>query len=285
LIGSALCAALAQDRIAPTRLVRGEPRAGEVHWDPTAPSDLGELKGFDAVVHLAGENIAEGRWTPTRKAQLRSSRVEATRHLAVSLARLAPPPRALICASAIGWYRTDLSATLDESAPAAGTFLGELVRDWEAAAAPAAEAGIRVVHVRFGVVLSPHGGALAKMLPIFRLGLGGPMGTGQQWVSWISIEDAVGAIRFAMDRDDLSGPINGTAPHPVPQREFALTLGRVLRRPAFMRTPGWAVRLLWGEMAEALLLSGARVMPRRLMAAGYVFAHPSLEPALRALLA
>ncbi len=284
LIGSALCRALVREGIEPVRMVRGRAGAGEVQWNPDGPCDLQELAGFDAVVHLAGENIAAGRWTAARKARLRSSRVDTTRHLAESLARVKPPPQALVCASAIGWYDTDPQATYDESAPSAETFLGRLVRDWEAAASPAAEVGIRVVHVRFGAVLSPAGGALARMLPLFRLGLGGPIGSGRQWMSWLSIEDAVGAIRFAIGRSDLRGPVNGTAPQPVTQREFASTLGRVLRRPAVLPTPGWVLRLVLGEMADAVLLRGSKVLPRRLIESGFPFRHPSLELALRALL-
>lgn len=284
LIGTALCSALQHDRIEPIRLVRGRAEAGEVRWDPTAPCDLQALAGCDAVIHLAGENIGAGRWTAARKARLRTSRVEATQHLAISLTRLSPPPRAMICASAIGWYPSEPSGVFEESAPAAATFLGELVRDWEAAARPAAESGIRVVHIRFGVVLSPRGGALARMLPLFRLGLGGPIGSGRQWMSWLSINDAVRVIRFAIDRPDLHGPVNGTTPYPVTQREFAATLGRVLCRPAVWTTPAWLLRVLLGEMADALLLSGSRILPRRLLEAGFVFDDPSLELALRAML-
>ncbi|MCX7818790.1 MAG: TIGR01777 family oxidoreductase [Kiritimatiellae bacterium] len=284
LIGSALWAALEAEGVRPVRMVRSGAGPGEVQWNPTATGDLSGLAGCEAVVHLAGANIAAGRWTTARKALLRSSRVDATRHLACSLARLSPPPRTLVCASAIGWYPVDDGGPYEESAPAAPTFLGELVRDWEAAAEPAAAAGMRVVQLRFGVVLSPKGGALARMLPLFRLGLGGPIGSGRQWMSWVSLDDAVRAIRFVIAKEGLRGPVNVTAPHPVMQREFAAALGRALRRPAVLPTPAWALRLVLGEMADALLLRGSRVLPRRLLEAGFQFAHPALRHALAALL-
>jgi len=284
LIGSALVTRLGTEREDVLRLVRRSPGPGELRWDPDHPGDLSALAGVEAVVHLAGENIAAGRWTARRRQLLRTSRVDVTRRLASALARLSPPPRTLALASAIGWYEPGRPETLDETAPPAETFLGRLVRDWEAAAAPARDAGIRTVALRFGVVLSPRGGALARMLPLFRLGLGGPLGDGRQPVSWVSIADAVDAIVATLRHPELDGAVNVVAPGVVTQRDFAAILGRVLRRPAVLRAPTWALRLAFGEMADALLLTGARVAPARLLRAGFQFRHPDLEPALRDLL-
>lgn len=283
LIGSAVSRMLRSAGHEVLPLVRRAPRPCEVRWDSAGDMDLSPLEGFDAVVHLAGENIAAGRWTQRRKASLMASRVEATRRLVVALLRLGCPPRAVVSASAIGWYETGRPETLDESAPPARTFLGRLVSEWEAQLEPARRAGVRTVALRFGVVLSPTGGALARMLPLFRLGLGGPLGHGRQPVSWVSLEDAARAAAFAV-QSSIEGPVNVVAPHPLEQREFAAALGRALRRPAFLPTPAWVLRLAFGEMAESLLLSGARVAPARLLAAGFQFVHPDIESALRDLL-
>ncbi|MBN2170632.1 MAG: TIGR01777 family oxidoreductase [Candidatus Krumholzibacteriota bacterium] len=258
--------------------------AGPV-WDVAAGALAGPgLDGLDAVVHLAGESIAAGRWTAARRARLRASRVEATRGLVAALSRLDPPPRVLACASAAGIYGDRGEEVLDEdSAPGAG-FLADLARDWEEAAAGAKAAGARVVHLRFGLVLDAAGGALARMLPVFRMGLGGPLGGGRQWWSWIAREDAAAAIERALDDEGLAGPVNVVAPRPVRCADFARALGAVLGRPARLGAPAFAMRLLFGRMADETLLASARVLPRRLEAAGFAFAHPELGAALRATL-
>ncbi len=281
LIGSAVSADLAAAGHEIVRLVRGTPRGGEVPWDPAAPCDLSVLDGVDAVIHLAGENVGAGRWTPARKTAIRTSRVDGTRNLVASLLQMKHPPRVLLAASAIGWYGDCGDAPVDETAPAGDSFFGRLVADWEAELAPARTAGMRAVAMRFGVVLARDGGALAKMLPPFRLGLGGPLGTGRQVMSWITLEDVVAGVRLLLAADGITGPVNFTAPGAVTNREFAAALGRVLRRPALLPAPAFALRLLLGrEMADELLLSGARVVPARLLAAGFRFAYPDLEPAL-----
>jgi len=287
LVGTARVPSIASAGHRAIRLVRREPKPGEaaVRWDPSEGSlDPAPLEEIDGVVHLAGENIAAGRWTAARKERIRSSRVGSTHFLSESLARLDHPPRTLICASAIGYYGDRGEETLREESPPGSGFLSELCQSWEAAAEPAARKGIRVVHLRFGVILSVKGGALAKMLPPFRLGTGGILGNGRQFMSWIGLEDAVGAIQHALITEALRGPVNAVSPHPVTNREFTKTLGRVLARPTILPMPGAVARLLFGEMADALLLSSGRVQPARLLAAGYRFRHPDLETALRSLL-
>lgn len=287
LIGRALTAFLEAGGHRVTRVVRRSPAAGEIRWDPAARGlDPAPFEGVDAVVHLAGENLAAGPWTARRKRRIRESRVHGTGLLARTLAALGRRPRVLVCASAVGIYGSRGDEVLDdESAPAApGDFLADVVREWEAAAAPARAAGIRVAQPRFGAVLSPAGGALAKMLPPFRLGLGGPVGGGRQWLSWISIDDAIGAIHHALFTEDLAGPFNAVAPAPVTNAELARTLGRVLGRPAALPVPAAVLTALFGEMARATLLASVRAVPRRLERSGYRFRHPALEPALRHLL-
>lgn len=287
LVGGALAPRLAAGGHRVVRLVRSTTTAllpGEraVSWDPDAGAiDSTGLVGVDAVVHLAGESIASGRWTEARKRRIRASRVGSTRLLAEALARLARPPRVLVAASATGYYgdRGDL-VLREDSAPGSG-FLAGVCREWEAAAEPAARRGIRVVHLRIGLVLSRDGGALAALLTPFRLGAGGPVGSGAQWWSWITLDDLLGAILHALATEPLAGPVNAVAPNPVTNREFAKTLGRVLRRPALLPLPAFAARLVLGEMAGALLLASARVVPARLQATGYAFREPALEGALR----
>jgi uncharacterized protein (TIGR01777 family) len=284
LVGSALVAFLTTGGHRVVRLVRGTPSAGEaaVRWDPAAGTiDTAALEGLDAAVHLAGESIAGGRWSEARKARIRESRTRGTRLLAGALARLARPPRVLVSASAVGYYGDRGAETLDEtSAPGRG-FLAEVCRAWEAATAPAAERGVRVVHLRTGVVLSAAGGALARMLPPFRLGAGGPLGSGEQYVSWIALDDLLGVVLHALRTDALAGAVNAVAPQPVTNAVFSATLGRVLRRPAAIPLPAVAARLAFGEMADELLLAGARVEPARLRATGYRFRQADLEDALR----
>lgn len=286
LIGSALVEQMAHGGREVVRLVRREPRRGgdETRWDPAAGSiDAAGLEGCDAVVHLAGESVA-GRWTAAKKARIRESRVEGTRLLAETLAGLERPPSVLACASAAGFYgdRGDEALT-EDSAPGEG-FLAGVCRDWEAAAEPAAEAGIRVAHLRFGIVLSRRGGALARMLPPFCFGLGGVLGSGRQWWSWVALDDVLAAIEHVLASETLRGPVNITAPHPATNRAFTRTLGRVLRRPTFFWVPPCVARLAFGQMADEMLLASARVLPRRLLDTGFAFRHPSPEPALRAVL-
>jgi uncharacterized protein (TIGR01777 family) len=289
LIGSALARFLSNDGHRVILLVRGAAGGGEdpsrVHWDPgTGVEDAAQLEGLDAVVHLAGENIASGRWSAARKAEIRRSRVDGTRRLAESLARLSNPPKVLVCASAIGFYGDRGDERLDEKSAAGSGFLPDLCREWEAASEPAAAAGLRVVHLRFGVVLTPAGGALKQMLPPFQFGVGGKVGNGSQFMSWISLDDAVGSILHTLRTDSLAGAVNSVAPAPVTNAEFTRVLARVLGRPAIFPVPGFAARLVFGELADALLLGSARVIPARLDESGYRFQHPELEGALRSLL-
>jgi uncharacterized protein len=286
LIGSALVPALAARGHRILRLVRlrDSRLPDEVAWDPASGRiDAPALEGVEAAVHLAGANIGARRWTAARKALIRESRLGGTRLLAETLSRLHRKPQVLVCASATGYYGSRGEEILvEESAPGTG-FLAELCRDWEGAAAPARDAGIRVAHLRSGIVLSPSGGALAALLPIFRIGLGGTLGSGRQFMSWITLDDEVGAIIHVLNQDAVRGPVNLASPHPVTNREFTATLGRVLRRPALLPVPGPALWIALGEVAGELLGS-QRVHPARLLAAGYPFRHPELEAGLRALL-
>lgn len=287
LIGSAVVDALRREGAHVRRLVRFAPTASDqVHWDPASGVlDLEGLRGVEAVVHLAGEGIQERRWTPEQKRRIRDSRVDATALLASGLAGLDPRPRVLLSGSAIGFYGDGGDEELDENHAAGDGFLADVALQWEAACAPAAEAGIRVVQLRTGVVLTPNGGALAKQLPLFRLGLGGRIGNGRQWFSWISLPDEVGSILHLLDAD-VSGPVNLTAPEPVTNAAFARTLGRALHRPAILPIPSFGPKLVFGtELVESLLLSSARVLPRRLTDSGYAFRHPTLDQALAELLA
>jgi uncharacterized protein (TIGR01777 family) len=287
LLGSALVPALTSAGHRVTRLVRRHPRADEIRWDPAAGMiDAGPLEGIQAVVHLAGENIG-ARWTAARKRRIRESRVGGTQLLSRTLAGLRQPSRVLISASAVGIYgsRGDELLTESSALPSPpGDFLAQLGREWEEATQPAASAGVRVVPLRFGIVLAPSGGVLARMLPPFRLGLGGPFGDGRQWMSWVSIEDVVGAILHALSTEELAGPVNATAPQPVTNRVFATTLGRVLHRPAILPLPSIAIKIALGEMGSVALLGSQRVVPPRLLRSGYRFRHPELEGALRAVL-
>ena len=291
LIGHSLVPFLTTGGHSVTRLVRratpqhGGPNAAQeqtVRWDPVLGTiDHERLDGHDAVVHLAGENIAAGRWTQRQKKAIRESRLQGTRLVCDALVNLRLPPKVLLCASAVGFYGDRGDEILDEkSLPGVG-FLAELCRDWEAATETVRPRGIRVVNLRFGIVLSPAGGALQKMLLPFKLGLGGPIGSGRQFWSWIEIDDAVGAIYHAVNCDHLSGPVNAVAPNPSTNRDFTHTLGHVLRRPTVFPMPAFAARLALGEMANDLLLASARVVPRRLEETGYAFRYPQLEPALR----
>ena len=286
LIGSALAPALSGDGHRVRRLRRAaSTAAGATSWNPADGAfAAGALDGIDAVVHLAGENIAGGRWTAARKARIRDSRVDGTRRLSEALAALDVPPRVLVAASAIGYYGDRGDALLDESAAPGTGFLPAVSRSWETAAAPARDAGIRVVQLRIGIVLSPAGGALAQMLLPFRLGVGGVLGSGDQYMSWIALDDVVGVVRHALADESLSGPVNTVAPQAVTNREFTRTLGKVLRRPTILPAPAFALRVALGEMADALLLASTRVDPAALRATTFEFRHPQLDGALRQLL-
>src|SRR5882724_3504743 len=284
LIGRGLAAFLATGGHTVLRLVRRRPGEGEIGWDPSAGRiDASALEGCDAIVHLAGENVAAGRWTEARRRRIRESRLRGTSLIADTVAKLGRKPRVLVSATAIGIYGSRADEVLTESsAPAPpGSFLADICREWEAATEPAQRAGVRIALPRFGLVLSPAGGALCKMLPVFRAGAGGPVGTGRQWMSWISLEDVIGAIHHALFTDALEGPFNVVGPAPVRNAELTATLGRVLGRPAVLPAPASALRLVFGQMADETILASLRVLPDRLVASGYRFLHPSLESALR----
>ncbi len=286
-IGAGLAARLEADGDTVVRIGRGPAAPGGLSWDPAAGRlDPAGLEGLDGVVHLAGAGLASGRWSAARQRELRASRIEATRLLSGTLAALDRPPAVLLSASAIGYYGDRGDEELTETSPPGTGFLAELCRAWEAETAAASDAGIRVVHLRTGIVLSKAGGALAKQLPLFRLGLGGRLGSGRQQMSWISFGDEVGAIMFALRADRLRGAANLTGPAPVTNAAFTAALGREVRRPARLAVPAVALRLVLGAgLADEALLSGQRVLPAALLAAGYQFAHPDIETALRAAVA
>jgi uncharacterized protein len=289
LIGSALVRRLEADGHQVLRLTRS-PAAGpdQSQWDPMAGRiDADALAKADAVVHLAGRGIGDGlRWTRKVKDEIRESRVRGTRLLAETMADAAPSggPRVLVCASGVHRYGDGGDRVLTESSPDGEGFLADVVRRWEAAADPARAAGLRVVHIRNGIVQAARAPVLARQLPLFRLGLGGRLGSGRQWWSWVALDDTVGLFRHALLSDDLEGPVNGTAPNPVTNAEHAATLARVLGRPGFLAAPAVALRLLLGELADELLLASLRVQPAAAQASGYAFRFPELEPALRHLL-
>jgi uncharacterized protein (TIGR01777 family) len=282
LIGTALRPALqkAGHRMVP--MVRSQGTAGAVHWDPDRGAiDVGGLEGIGAVVHLAGEGIASRRWSDAQKAKIKESRVRGTSLLAEALAKLATPPKVMLSGSAVGIYGDRGDEVLTETSRAGDGFLADVCVAWEASAAPAREAGIRVSHLRTGIVLSADGGALPKMLMPFKFGLGGKLGSGTQWMSWISIDDEVGAIVHLLGDDAPAGPVNLTAPNPATNAQFTKALGHALGRPTVVAVPKIGLKLiLGGEMAEQMLLGGQRVLPTRLLDSGYTFAHPDLDEAL-----
>ena len=284
MIGRALAPALTADGHTITRLVRRRAARTplEFSWDPTAGiMDPAAIRSCDAVIHLAGASIAAGRWTAARKAEIMESRRVSTRLIAAAIARADPAPRVFLCASAVGYYGDRGDETLTEdSGPGAG-FLADVVRVWEGEAQVAVQAGARVVHLRQGLVLSGHGGALPRMALPFRLGLGGPIGDGRHWLSWIGLGDLIRMIRHVLARDDARGPMNAVSPRPVTHADFSRALARVLGRAAFLRVPGWLLRAILGEMGRELLLFSQRVVPTRLVASGFTFAHPDVEDALR----
>ncbi|HXJ93165.1 MAG TPA: TIGR01777 family oxidoreductase [Terriglobia bacterium] len=286
LIGSALVPILSAEGHQVTRLVRPNTRPGpeQLVWDPAAGRlEAAGIEGFDAVAHLSGENVASRRWTAEQKKRLFESRVKSTQLLAGTLARLSHPPRTLVCASGVGYYGDRGDELLTEDSASGSNFPSRMCREWEEAAELATR-NIRVVNLRIGAVLSAAGGALALMLPPFKAGLGGTLGSGRQYMSWIAIDDVTGVIQHVLSNESVSGPVNTVAPQPVTNREFTKTLGRVLGRPTFLTVPSFVLRLAVGEMAEALLLASQRVIPARLQSSGYTFRYPELEGALRHLL-
>jgi uncharacterized protein len=284
LIGSALIRELEDEGHSITRLIRSPEGENDVRWDPDAGTIDGSLEGQDAVVHLAGESIAEGRWTASRKERIMQSRKKGTRLLAEAIASLSVPPEVMVSASAVGYYGDRGNELLREDSGPGSDFLAEVCEAWEAAANPAREAGVRVVHPRFGLVLSPQGGALGTTLPIFKLGVGGRIGSGRQWWSWVTLDDVVGAIHHALENDSVEGPVNVGSPNPLTNTQYTKVLGKVLNRPTFFAVPAPAIRIAIGEMADALLLASQRMEPARLKETGYHFRYPELEGALRHLL-
>lgn len=282
-LGSALVPALRSDGHEVLRLVRRAGRApDEVRWDPAAGQlDGSALRGVEAAISLAGAGVGDKRWRPAYKQVIRSSRVDTTSTLSRALAALDPPPRVLLSGSAIGYYGDTGARAIDESGPAGATFLAGVVRDWEAAARPAQDAGIRVVFLRTGLVMDSSGGAFARLFPLLRLGLGGPLGSGRQYWSWITLADTIRAMLFLLADDTLEGPVNLTAPEPVPNRELVRALGRAMHRPTLVPAPRPALRLVVGEFAGEILLS-QRVLPRRLLDAGFAFESPDIATAARA---
>lgn len=286
MIGSALVASLTADGHQVLRLTRSpNPGPGAARWDPAGGTiDSEALSKADAVVHLAGRNIAAPYWTAKVKREILESRSLGTRLLAGTMAGLPDGPRALVCASGINFYGDRGDEVLTETSPTGAGFLAEVCRQWEAGADPARAAGIRTVHVRTGFVQTTRGGSLARQLPLFRLGLGGRLGSGRQWWSWVTLDDVIGVYRHALTATAASGPLNATAPNPVTNAQYTATLARVVGRPAALPVPRFGLRLLLGELAEELLFTSARVLPAATEASGYSFRHPTLEAALRHIL-
>jgi uncharacterized protein (TIGR01777 family) len=282
LVGTALIKSLEPDGHEIYRLVRHYADSpSEIEWSPDRYSiALSLIEGFDAVVHLAGESIAEGRWTDEKKKRIRESRTKGTKLLADALANLTNPPRVLVSASAVGYYGDRGDELLTEESAPGNDFLSEVCIEWEQATSHATTMGIRVVNTRFGIILAKEGGALKKMLPPFRMGIGGRIGSGKQWMSWIALDDVIAALKFALTNESLVGPVNFVAPNPVRNAEFTKTLGGVLSRPTIFPIPAFGVRFAFGEMADALLLSSQRVEPKRLTAAAFQFQYADLAAAL-----
>jgi len=284
LIGSALIPALESKGHQIVRLVRSAPqnKETEIFWDPEKGTlNADELEGIDAAVHLAGENLADGRWTEEKKRRIRESRVKGTRLLSEALAKLKRKPQVLVSASAVGFYGNRGDEILTEQSASGADFVAEVCREWELATQPAALVGVRVVNLRFGVIFASEGGALKKMLFPFKMGVGGKLGSGQQYMSWITIDDAVGVIEFALENEKLRGPVNAVAPDVLTNKEFTKDLGSALSRPTIFPIPAFMVRLAFGEMADETLLTSQRVEPLRLKEEGYVFKYPELKSALK----
>lgn len=284
-VGSALCSHLAAKGHTVRRIVRISPAPPhDIFYDPeTGCTDTDALEGIDVVIHLAGRNIAT-RWTPENKFQIYQSRTRTTDILARAITNLKKPPKLFICASAIGFYGDCQDKILTESAFPGNGFLANLCSQWEANCSPIADAGIRVVSLRFGMILDRSGGALAKMLPAFRLGLGAKLGTGRQYQSWVTLEDVVRAVEFIIENHSISGIVNVTSPNPVTNSEFTVALGSALHRPAFFRAPAWLLKLLFRQFATEVLLASTRVIPQKLTSANFHFKHPDLDLALKQIL-
>src|SRR5947208_4033451 len=282
LVGSALIPALEFEGAEINRLARSSPKANEVEWHPNhGQIDAARLEGFDSIINLAGESIAEGRWTDEKKRKIRDSRVNGTHLLSEAIARLVTKPRGFLCASATGFYGDRDDEILDEMSESGGGFLATVCREWEQATEPAAKAGVRVVNLRFGPILAREGGMLGKMLTPFKMGMGGKVGSGKQYISWVAIDDVVGAIKLALADESMHGPLNVVSPNPVTNEEFTKMLGGVLSRPTVMAIPAFAARLAFGEMADEMFLVSQRVIPQKLNDAGYQFKYPELEVAFQ----
>jgi uncharacterized protein len=282
LIGSSLVSFLSKKKITVSKILRGDSLENEFSWKPeNGDWDSAFADGIDGIVHLAGENIASGKWTKEKKERIRGSRIEGTKRLCDHILRLPVPPSVFVCASAVGFYGDRGMEFLNESSSRGSGFLPDVCIGWEEAAQTVSSAGIRVVSVRFGIVLSKEGGALAKMLTPFKMGMGGKIGNGKQYMSWVAMDDVTGAIYHALTTGSLKGPVNVTAPNPVTNKEFTKTLGRMLRRPTVLPMPAFAAKLAFGEMANDLLLASTRVAPKKLSDSGYKFQYTELESALR----
>jgi uncharacterized protein len=282
LLGSALIPVLERDGANVTRLVRAAPKAGEIEWHPNQDEMSPEsLAGLDVIINLAGENIAGGRWTDEQKRKIRESRVNGTHLLSEAIAKMTNKPRVFVCASATGIYGDRDDEVLDEQSESGGGFLAGVCREWEMATEPASKAGVRVANLRFGPILAREGGMLSKLLTPFKMGMGGKVGSGKQYISWVALEDSVRAVKLAIDDDSVRGPVNVVSPNPVTNEEFTKALGHVLNRPTGLAIPAFAARLAFGEMADEMLLTSQRVLPKRLTTAGFEFKFANLERALR----
>lgn len=283
LVGKSLIPALEAEGHEITRLVRQIPRAGEIEWHPNQDEvSAASIEGFDIIINLAGENIAGGRWTDEQKRKIRDSRVNGTHLLSEAMAKMERKPRAFVCASATGIYGDRDDEILDEQSESGGGFLAGVCREWEMACDPAVKAGVRVVHLRFGPILARDGGMLSKLLTPFKMGMGGKVGSGKQFISWVSLEDSINATVLAINDESLRGPLNVVSPNPVTNEEFTKTLGHVLNRPTALAMPAFAARLAFGELADEMLLVSQRVMPKKLSANGFQFKYPELDAAFRA---
>jgi uncharacterized protein (TIGR01777 family) len=282
LVGSALVPALQATGNEVTRLVRTPPRAGEIEWHPNQDQIKPEtIDGFDAVINLAGESIAEGRWTDEKKRRIHDSRVNGTHLLAEAMAKLSHPPDVFLCASATGFYGDRGDEVLDEQSESGGGFLAGVCREWERATDPAARVNVRVVNLRFGPIIAREGGMMAKMLTPFKMGVGGKVGSGKQYISWVALDDVVAATQFALENDSIKGPLNVVSPNPVTNEEFTTTLGHALSRPTVMAMPAFAAKLAFGEMADEMLLVSQRVIPKRLAETGFEFQYSNLRDAFQ----
>jgi len=284
-IGSSLVSFLSEKKVTVIKILRKNPKDNDISWRPEDGDwNSAFAGGIDGIVHLAGENVASGRWTRVKKEKIRNSRIEGTRKLCEHILKLPTPPSVFVCASAIGYYGNRGMEFLNEISSRGSGFLPDVCLGWRGATETESKAGIRVVNVRFGIVLSKDGGALAKMLTPFKMGMGGKIGSGTQYMSWVAMDDVTGAIYHTLVTDSLKGPVNVTAPNPVTNKEFTNILGKVINRPAVMPMPAFAAKLAFGEMAKDLLLASTKVAPKRLSDSGYEFQYPELEPALKHIL-